>query len=736
MLRTFAIIWVFLVHFVERFMEGPLFGNPSPHWPQLSERFAQVLPLDLPGFSEICINLLRYVGWLGDFGVQFFLAASGFSLTWRILNRSGAFSMKEFYFRRFERIMPSWWLLHLFFLFIWIILGIGLSPLDWRTWSSFAGVRFLPGVFYYFAPAWWFVGLILQLYLVFPFLLKILNRMPAVRFFIVIGGAAILIRTAGLFYFDRYLDAWSRGAFFLSRLPEFAFGMSFAKMLVSDPQRVMRHAGNVRGVLWGASAYILGTIASFTLLGMSVAFLLTGTGFFVLVFATVSKSQGSWQIWAAWPGRRAYVLFLIHHPVILFWVPASLSVEDPSGVFFYLFSAAAISVLGAMALKAAASRSVGQIRKWREKGNKGGSGMFKRIAAAALAAYGIALAGEAFLRSFDPQEVLGWGERASLEPHDTFGYRLKPNRVTRLRWEGYDYVVEANELGFPGPLYAEKKDEGTYRIFVTGDAFESAEGVDTDLSWPRLLEKGLTRKGWKVQVMNFSITGWGPNQYEAAVRSFAPKFLPDLIVIGFFVNEFFDVQMRNQDFEYSIGFTLPKQNGIESYLGVVHLKSLLYKKVLGRLRETKYGYPYPIGYFLGNFSAFERKNLDYLLKGVHLVEQRLGAIKKIADEIDARMIIVLVPASIQICGPESLSYYPKHIQLTDASRFDLDQPQRLTREIANRLKIDCIDLRSPLKADSTGKKCPYHPRNMHWTQEGHRIVSMYMINTIENYFAD
>jgi len=115
MLRTFAIIWVFLVHFVERFMEGPLFGNPSQHWPALGERFGQIFPLDLSGFSGIFINLLRYIGWLGDFGVQFFLAASGFSLTWRILNRSGTFSMKEFYSRRIERIMPAWWLLHLFF---------------------------------------------------------------------------------------------------------------------------------------------------------------------------------------------------------------------------------------------------------------------------------------------------------------------------------------------------------------------------------------------------------------------------------------------------------------------------------------------------------------------------------------------------------------------------------------------------------------------------------------------
>jgi len=616
-----------------------------------------------------------------------------------------------------------------FFLFTWIILGIGLSPLDWRTWSSFAGVRFFPGVFYYFAPAWWFVGLILQLYLVFPFLLKILNRMPAVRFFIVIGGAAILIRTAGLFYFDRYLDAWSRGACFLSRLPEFAFGMAFAKMLVSDPQRVMRHAGNVRSVLWGASAYILGTITSFTLLGMSVAFLLTSAGFFILVFAAASKSQGLWQTRAAWPGRHVYALFLVHHPVILFWVPASLPLEDLSGVFFYLFSAAAISVLGAMALEAAASWGLGRIRKGRGNVKKGGSGLFRRIAAAALAAYGIALAGEAFLRSFDPQEVYGWGERAALVPDELFGYRLKPDTVTRLRWESYDYVVQSNALGFPGPLYPVERKEGTFRIIVTGDAFTSAEGVNTGESWPRLLEARLEKTGIQTEILNFAVTGWGPNQYEAVIRKYAPVYRPDLILIGFFVNDFFDVWKTKAYFQDVIGFDKPKQQGFASFLRLSHVTRFCYRKIIGRIREFVLQEPYPFGYFIGNLSFFEKANLAELRRSMPLVEDRLKSIQTLAKRIEAEVVLLLIPAPILICPPDKLEYFPAVLDLSDDSRFDMDQPQRLIVEISEKLNVSILDPRKALR-DSAVSPC--QPRNMHFNRHGHEVVSAFLSRKLEN----
>jgi len=67
-------------------------------------------------------------------------------------------------------------------------------------------------------------------------------------------------------------------------------------------------------------------------------------------------------------------------------------------------------------------------------------------------------------------------------------------------------VVRTNELGFPGPLYPPQKGENVYRIFVTGEAFESAEGVDNEQAWPRLLEDRLN------------------NGTNAVIRKYAPVY--------------------------------------------------------------------------------------------------------------------------------------------------------------------------------------------------------------------
>src|SRR4029077_6025141 len=74
------------------------------------------------------------------------------------------------YRSRLIRLLPMYWVAHLVYL---------VSPfqarfdaLDYRFVLSFLGDRVVPigTLFYYFTPALWYFGLLLQLYLVFPLL--------------------------------------------------------------------------------------------------------------------------------------------------------------------------------------------------------------------------------------------------------------------------------------------------------------------------------------------------------------------------------------------------------------------------------------------------------------------------------------------------------------------------------------------------------------------------------------
>ena len=343
----------------------------------------------------------------------------------------------------------------------------------------------------------------------------------------------------------------------------------------------------------------------------------------------------------------------------------------------------------------------------------------------------LAIGAETFIRVVDPQEVMGWGERPSLEPHERYGYRLKPNKSTRLRWLSYDYTVEANALGFPGPLYDEKKPDAVLRIMVTGDAFESAEGVDTVDAWPRLLEKKLnTEYGIEAQVLNFSITGWGPNQYASVISDYAPKFRPDIIIVGFFVNEFFDIKITNEDFQDSIGFQKSSQSSPESYMKLAHLRAWIKINIIDYLKERIRNKPNPAGYFFGCFKTLERKGYESMVANAALVEECLKTIVKTAQAIDARPLVVLVPSAGQVCGPDTMRYYPKCLDLSVSERFDLNQPQRLAKNMCEKLNLPYTDLRDPLR--KVAKMVPYQPKNMHWTEVGHDVVARHVAQYLYN----
>jgi lysophospholipase L1-like esterase len=388
-----------------------------------------------------------------------------------------------------------------------------------------------------------------------------------------------------------------------------------------------------------------------------------------------------------------------------------------------------VTVIGSLALERTVELITNKIRNWRQR--IGSIRTTITLGGIGVLLIGMLLIAEIGIRIFAPQEVLGWGERPSLVSNEEFGWTLKPSSTTRLQWESYDYTVFANSLGFPGPDYSEKKNEHTLRIFVIGDAFTSAEGVDTQEAWPRLLEDELDRQlsGNSVEVMNFAITGYGPNQYLAVIDKFAPIYRPEWIIIGMFVNDLYDVQVSNSAFQASIGFENPSQTSVRSFMSLQHLRRYLDLQIAEPIMEIMLDEPREQGYFLGNFNAFERAENENLKAGQALVEERLRSIRSTADRIGAKLIILLIPSSIQVCSPESLNYFPKTTDLGDSTLYDLDQPQRLLSAAAAQNGLEIIDLRGILGGAT---QCPYHARNMHWNEDGHARVAEYLAGYLTN----
>jgi peptidoglycan/LPS O-acetylase OafA/YrhL len=348
-LKGTALLWVILSHVVEPLFGFPAFGNPGTRWPALRERVAQLAPMSGHGWLDIPANLVRWVGWLGDAGVSIFLIATGFGLTWG-LAASGArrLDVAAFYRRRLLRLYPAWLVVHAVLAVFVFTQVIRTSRLHFLL--SAAGVRFLPNDVYAIVPAWWFVSLLIQIYAVFPILYFILRRSR--RAFILVTAAAVVVRGMGLLALDSYLDPWSRGAVFVTRLPDVAFGMGLAWVLFHDHERVEARLRSLPWSAGGLAIALVGFALSFTLAGMTLAPVLLGGGVVLASYGLLAGEQPSRLLGGlAWFGRHSYSIYLVHGAAVAFALPYGRSSPRSLDTWEHVALAIVATVIGCWLLE-------------------------------------------------------------------------------------------------------------------------------------------------------------------------------------------------------------------------------------------------------------------------------------------------------------------------------------------------------------------------------------------------
>ena len=714
--KALALIWIVTNHLAEVIFGIPAAGNPDGAWPPLAARLHQFSPIG-HGVTSVLPNVFRYIGWTGDQGVTVFLIASGFGMTYGLLRRSAPTRLAAlpFYRVRGARIYPLWWAAHWGFGIAGIALG-GISFGDPQFYLSLLGIRFTPETMYYFSPPWWYIGLLLQLYLVFPLLWRGLQSFGVRRFFISCAVVGLGVRAIGLFTLHGYLDEWSRGTLFITRLPEFALGMALATWYYSDPIIADRRLRASATVVASLVVLGFGFALSFSLAGMTVAPLLMGGTAFTLFYALIPLRTSIRGLgWLRWTGVHSYSIFIVHQPFIAVFFASGFR-----HTVLRIVAGALLTIVGTVLAALLLERTVGIVLSGlsRVYGHWRLRGVVAAMAAFGLIGAGMLLAANAVVAREDPQEVYGWGERPSLEPDAVVGWKLIPNRTTQLRWITYDYRVTANGLGFPGPGVALAKPAGAFRIMTTGDAFTSAEGVDTDRAWPRLLERDLRARDTErtTQVMNFAITGYGPNQYAATVRTYAPHIKPDIILMEIFTNDYEDILTSDDDFRRSIGFGQPNPYGLRSTVGLQQLSQFVRNKFSRRLQAGFSGQPTAEASLFSDAPAFDPKRPG-LAESRRLMRARLEEIRAVAKRVHARIILAMFPSSLQICRRADLAYATNNLALADP-----ELPQRMTRSIADSLGLTYVDLRPVLRAPGP---CPYQRNNFHFTQRGHELVASY-----------
>ena len=172
LLKGWAIIWIVAFHLV---------GNTRGYL-NLS---AAMTTLSQGGLKEGINTGLELVIAAGNTGVNLFLVISGFGLTaswWKHYGSKGIKTMpiKEFWTKRVFRIFPLFWFSIALSVLLYFIRP-DWAPFGQEIWqqgslsamgallATVTTIRnFIPEYYYFLNGAWWYIGLSLQLYLIFP----------------------------------------------------------------------------------------------------------------------------------------------------------------------------------------------------------------------------------------------------------------------------------------------------------------------------------------------------------------------------------------------------------------------------------------------------------------------------------------------------------------------------------------------------------------------------------------
>ena len=317
-LKAFAIIAILLNHFVESFRSYPWFSNPSSTWPDLATRLANIFPQD----GSFSFRLLQFFGWLGDMGPGVFILLSGLTLTLSALSRP--VTLISFYKKRLLRIFPLYMLIHAIVLAAAILIfKWEIDPFSVNTILSFLGLRFNESLFFFINPSWWFIWLIIQFYLVFPFLLKLLNKKGIILFGLISLIITLLSRYVGISgIYKGEMFYWMTGMFGGTRLFEFAAGMIFGKLLLERSEKVNRILKAPGKILWvSVLIYLLGFSASWTYAGSLISNILISIGlsgvFYGLYQLLFSRFKGLKEP-LLWIGKNSFSVFLLHQPFMMY----------------------------------------------------------------------------------------------------------------------------------------------------------------------------------------------------------------------------------------------------------------------------------------------------------------------------------------------------------------------------------------------------------------------------------
>ena len=281
------------------------------------------------------------------------------------------------------------------------------------------------------------------------------------------------------------------------------------------------------------------------------------------------------------------------------------------------------------------------------------------------------------------------------------GYRPTPGFSGRLERDGHVTDFSTNAAGLRG---AEIGPKTKRRILALGDSMTWGWGVSQGEEWIHTVGREVTRLGGlEIESLNGGVNGYGTANELARLEDLGPALSPDLVLLGFFPNDYAD-NLLGTTGAYTVRdgylFDLASEAWFREHWLARH--SHLWR--LGAAATETYRVRYAGG--VPNTRPGRRLRPEELQQGMELSLQHIRRMETVAGSLGARLAVVWLPP----------------VAYTLAGSRPEDIP--LQRELQGRVAaagIPSLDLLPTLTAEP-GREGLYIRGDGHFTARGHRVA--------------
>lgn len=190
-------------------------------------------------------------------------------------------------------------------------------------------------------------------------------------------------------------------------------------------------------------------------------------------------------------------------------------------------------------------------------------------------------------------------------------------------------TYEINELGFRGPAYSKKKTDEVYRIIAVGDSFTYGAAAPYEATYTHQLEALLNDRNateFKYEVLNLGYPGYDPTQEMEILIKSGFDLEPDLVIIGYNLNDISDITPTAEQNENAFLMFLIRRSHLfrMSYFTIRRWLNPSYAGIIGRS---------------DNINEMYQEDNPNWIKCQKIIKQMVQLIK----DHNAEIIIIILP---------------------------------------------------------------------------------------------